>query len=122
MMSERHLVEAQLLGAAVGGSAAEVGAGEAGAAALFCVRLHDVDVVAVMRKAEASTEFLQLGLGKIGRKHAVHSVAGKLEGNRRIFFDFCEHRGQQHAVLAAAETDENAVAGLEHIEFDKGAP
>ena len=35
MMSERHLVEAQLLGTAVGGSAAEVGAGEAGAAAFL---------------------------------------------------------------------------------------
>ena len=63
------------------------------AAALFCVRLHDVDVVAVMRKAEASAEFLQLSLGEVGRKHAVHGVAGKLEGNRRIFFDFCEHSG-----------------------------
>ena len=91
MMGERHLVEAQLLRAAVGGSAAEVGAGEAGAAAFFGVSFHDVDIIAVMRKAEASAEFLKLGLGKIGRKHAVDGVAGKLEGNRRIFFDFCEH-------------------------------
>ena len=93
MMGERHLVEAQLLRAAVGGSAAEVGAGEAGAAAFFGVCLHDVDIIAVMRKAEASAEFLKLGLGEIGCKHAVDGVAGKLEGNRRIFFDFCEHSG-----------------------------
>ena len=93
MMGKRDLVEAKLLGAAVGGSAAEVGTGEAGAAAFFGVCLHDVYVVAVMRKAEASAEFLQLGLGKIGGKHAVDGVAGKLEGNQRIFFDFCEHSG-----------------------------
>ena len=122
MVRQRNLVEAELLCAAVGGGAAEIGAGEAGAAAFLCVCRHYVNIVAVVCKAELRAEGLQLRLGKVGGKHAVDGVAGKVKGYRRIFFDFRQHGCQKHAVLAAAEADENAVARLQHIEFYNSPP
>ena len=122
MVRQGHLVEAKLLCAAVGGCTAEIGTGKAGAATLFFVRCHYVNIVTVVCKAELRAEGLQRRLGKVRCKHAVDGVAGKVEGNRRIFFDFRQHGCQKHAVLAAAEADKDAVARLQHIEFYNSPP
>ena len=122
MVRQCHLVEAELLRAAAGGCTAEIGTGKAGAAAFFCVCRHYVNIVTVVCQAELRAEGLQLCLGKVVCKHAVDGVAGKVEGNRRIFFDFRQHGCQKHAVLATAEADENAVARLQHIEFYNSPP
>ena len=76
MMSQCHLVKAQLLSTAIGRCTAKISTGKAGTAAFFSVGGHYIHIIAVMLQSIMSAKIHQLLLRKIGRKHGVDCVAG----------------------------------------------
>ena len=117
-----NLVHAVFLGIAVDGTATKIGAGEA---CFFPVLIPDgtcnVHFMACEGNFQGSTKFCNRCCIEIWLEHGIDIKGGQLKGIFEPLPQDCHGIGQEKAVLAAGNADEDMVAVLNHLKFYDGS-